>query len=451
MVTTSASAMAVRVKAWLPRGDSLPDRVWLARHRGICVLLWGHVVVLFAIGLLRGRSVELSLIGPAIVAVLTLAAMRSSFSHTVRSSLATLGLLSCSAILIDLFGGLIEAHFHFFVTIAVVSLYQSWRPYLLAVGYVLVHHLVLGTILPTLVYNHHMAMEHPWIFAMVHAGAVLAESVACLVFWRLTEEALDAERANGEALKESITELSRAHLAVADLVAMLSHDLRIPVSVLIGYSEMALESWAEMSETEKLDFVRKVGSAGDSLHTMLEEALAVSVLDAGGVEPRSTAVRVDSAVREMLGTLPPPLPDVDLAMLETATAYVDRGHLDQVLANLLTNAVKYGGGAFSVSCHEDIDSVVLSIADSGTGVSPAFVPELFDRFTRSEEARSGTQKGTGLGLYITEKLLVINAGSIRYLPTEGGGATFCLHLPRAARAVRPTGGPDLPAVATTQA
>jgi signal transduction histidine kinase len=232
-------------------------------------------------------------------------------------------------------------------------------------------------------------------------------------------------------------------------VAMLSHDLRIPLSVLIGYSEMALESWSEMSETEKLEFVHKVSRAGDSLHTMLEETLAVSVLDAGGVEPRSVAVRVDSAVRELIGTLPQPLPEVDLALLEPATAYVDRGHLDQVLANLLTNAVKYGGGSFAVSCHEDLDSVYVRVADSGSGVAPEFVPELFGRFTRSEDARAGRQKGTGLGLYITEKLLVANAGSIHYLPTEGGGATFCLHLPRVARPVAPLPGADLPEVATS--
>src|ERR1700712_4503527 len=175
MGTAPARQSLASLTAWLPRGGALPEHVWQARHRGICVLLWLHVVALLIIGVMRDRSPTQSVIGPAIVVALTAAAMWSGFSRTTRSLLATLGLLSCSAILIALFNGLIEAHFHFFVTIAVVSLYQSWRPYLLAVSYVMVHHLVLGTLMPMEVYNHRSAIEHPWIFALVHGGAVLAE------------------------------------------------------------------------------------------------------------------------------------------------------------------------------------------------------------------------------------------------------------------------------------
>ena len=134
---------------------------------------------------------------------------------------------------------------------------------------------------------------------------------------------------------------------------MLSHDLRVPLAVLIGYSRDGARVVAGDVGEEKLDFVNKVSRAGDSLHAMLEETLAVSVLDAGGVEPRAVAVRVDLAVRDILSSLPRPLPPVDLEGLEPVSALVDRGHLDQVLANLLTNAVKYGGGAFAVRSHED--------------------------------------------------------------------------------------------------
>ncbi len=146
--------------------------------------------------------------------------------------------LFCSASLIAFFDGLIEAHFHFFIVVAVVSLYQSWGPYLLAIGYVLAHHLGLGTWMPHLVYNHHMAVHNPWLFALVHGGAVVAESAACLIFWRVTEDALDAERANREALERTNGELATANAAVADLVAMLSHDLRTPLTVLLRMSRV---------------------------------------------------------------------------------------------------------------------------------------------------------------------------------------------------------------------
>lgn len=230
-----------------------------------------------------------------------------------------------------------------------------------------------------------------------------------------------------------------ANLAVADLVAMLSHDLRVPLAVLIGYSEMALESWPEMSGSERLDFVRKVSQAGHTMHAMLDDTLTVSALDAESVESRPSAVRVDEAVRRAVASLPRPVPQVDLGNLLATTAVVDRGHLDQILMNLLTNAVKYGEGVFSVSIQEAENTVLIRVSDSGPGVPSEFVPRLFDRFTRSEEARVGRQKGTGLGLYIARSLVVANAGAICYEVTPGGGATFCLELERSTTADTPQG------------
>ena len=394
------------------------------------MLLWVHVVALAIFGVATATPLQITLLGPALVAACTLAATQSVFSPTTRASMATLGLLMSSAILIGLCNGLIEAHFHFFITIAVVSLYQSWRPYLLAVGFVVAHHLVLGTLVPHLVYNHHMATHNPWVFALVHGGAVLAESAACLVFWKVTEEALDAERKNRVALEEANDKLAAANRAVSDLVAMLSHDLRVPLTVLIGYSEMALESWPQMNPTEQVAFVHRVNRAGQTLRTMLEDSLTVSVLDGDGIEPRRTLVRVDEAVRDALAALPGPAPIADLSELSAVTALVDRGHLAQVLTNLLTNAVKYGGGQFAVGTCVRGDSILVRIVDTGPGVPTAFVPHLFDRFTRSDEARDSAQKGTGLGLYICRSLLVANGGDITYESTPGGGATFCLHLAR---------------------
>jgi signal transduction histidine kinase len=418
--------------AAVPRGGALPARAWRARHRGIVVLLWAHVVGLAAIGVAVGEPIVTCVLAPGIVATLTAGAMWGRLSQTVRALMATLGLLSSSAILVHLFDGLIEAHFHFFLTVAVVSLYQSWRPYLLAVGFVLVHHLAFATLIPDHVYNHPMAVHHPWVFALVHGGAILAESVACLVFWRVSEEALDAERVNREALERANVELTRVNSAVADLASTLSHDLRTPLVVLVGRSEWTLETWPDLTEADRLEFVHKVNRAGRRLQAMIEDTLTVSALDGGGVEPRPAPVRVDAAVREVLAALPGPLPEVDLDDLEACTALVDSGHLSQVLTNLLTNAVKYGGSRIAVTTGTDARHVHVRVVDFGAGVPAAFVPRLFDRFSRSEEARGGTQTGTGLGLYISRNLLAANGGDLSYEATPGGGATFCLRLPLAA-------------------
>jgi diguanylate cyclase (GGDEF)-like protein len=198
------------VRAALPRGGALPDESWAARHRGICVLLWLHVLALPVIGMVRGHTPLQALSETAVVAACAVGALLPRLGRTSRSLLATLGLLFSSAILVDFFDGLIELHFHFFVTVAVVALYQAWRPYLLALAFVAFHHAVLGTLAPHQVYNHHSAEHHPWLFALVHAGFILAESVACLVYWRVTEDALDGERAARAQLEKAHDDLEQA-------------------------------------------------------------------------------------------------------------------------------------------------------------------------------------------------------------------------------------------------
>jgi diguanylate cyclase (GGDEF)-like protein len=90
-------------------------------------------------------------------------------------------------VIVHLSGGVVEAHFHFFVMVGVITLYQDWLPFVLALGYVVVHHTVLGMVTPTDVYNHPAALRAPWKWALIHGAFVLAASVAYVVNWRLSE------------------------------------------------------------------------------------------------------------------------------------------------------------------------------------------------------------------------------------------------------------------------
>jgi signal transduction histidine kinase len=405
--------------------------VWSARHRGICVLLWFHVVALPVVGTLRGDGFLHSVAETAAVAALALGATLEVFGRSVRSTLTTAGLLASSAALVHFFDGLIEMHFHFFVMIAVVSLYQAWRPYLIAVGFVMAHHVIAGTLAPDKVFNHGAAEANPWLFAALHGSFILAESIACLIFWKVNEEALDAERSRRAELEEANRALSNANQEVSDLVAMLSHDLRTPLAVVNGFAEMAIDSWPELRDDERLEFMRRVEHSGRQLEQMVDDTLTVSALSAEGLKPRPTAVRVDQEVRDLLVALQDPLPEVDLSGLAAASALVDRGHLSQVLTNLVTNAAKYGAAPYSIQSRQVGDEVVVRVSDAGPGVTPAFERRLFDRYTRSDEARAGDAKGTGLGLFIARSLLVANHGEIGFARPPGGGAAFSVVLPAA--------------------
>ncbi|HVF12044.1 MAG TPA: ATP-binding protein [Actinomycetota bacterium] len=171
----------------LPSGRALPDAVWITRHRGILAVLWIHVAGIPIFGLLRGFSLSHMVLETSAVAIPTAFASLSKPDRSLRMVAATLGLLISSGVLVHLSGGLIELHFHFFVMVAVVTLYQSWLPFLLAIGFVVLHHGTVGVLDPAGVYNHPSAIAHPWRWAAIHGLFILGESVACLAAWRLNE------------------------------------------------------------------------------------------------------------------------------------------------------------------------------------------------------------------------------------------------------------------------
>jgi diguanylate cyclase (GGDEF)-like protein/PAS domain S-box-containing protein len=204
------SAGAGRLRAWLPVGDALDAADWSRRHRTITALVWAHAAVVPVFGVLRGQDPRHALAECSIIALAALGASARWLGRTTRSVLATLGLVTSSAILTHFADGLIEMHFHFFVVVAVVALYQSWVPFLIALAFVVLHHGVGGQLAPAAVFNHASATEHAWRWALVHGAFVLAESAACLVAWRLNEVALTNERDARRSMQRAHDELAAA-------------------------------------------------------------------------------------------------------------------------------------------------------------------------------------------------------------------------------------------------
>lgn len=211
------------------------------------VFLWAHVVGFIGYGavhrVLSGSPLDGHLnhhIGGlteggfnAMLALLTALAVGASLPRLgprLAMLLMAFGLNTCSALLVAISGGLIEMHFHFFVTVAVVSLYQEWLPFVVTICYVVLDHAVLGALAPGLVFNHHMGHAQPLMWAGIHALFVAAASVANLVAWRLAEQ----ERARGEqalSTGEGVYGIDRAGDVIFANSAMLN---------LLGQSEAAL-------------------------------------------------------------------------------------------------------------------------------------------------------------------------------------------------------------------
>jgi diguanylate cyclase len=175
---------------WLPQGQILPEHILRRRHKTIVGLMWVHVVGLVAFGLFLGQAVPHMAVEGAILAAPALLATYEWVPLRLRVAAAAFGLITASAMLVHLSGGVVEAHFHFFVMIGVLTLYQDWMAFGVAIGYVVLHHGIIGVLAPEQVYNHGDAIAHPWRWAMIHGGFVLAASAAHVVAWRTNENQL---------------------------------------------------------------------------------------------------------------------------------------------------------------------------------------------------------------------------------------------------------------------
>jgi PAS domain S-box-containing protein len=190
--------VARHLGAVLPHGQSLPEREWQSRQRILRWLLWAHVVVLPVVTLLYDQGVgqaALDLITPsffAIVAQLKLGGRRA------QSLVVTVGLLSCSALLVHITGGVNQSYFYFFVMVAALALYEDWLPFAVAIGYVLVQQGVTAEIVD---YDE---ANSPWRWALVHSAFVAALSLVCLATWRASARDREAFRSVVESLEEGV-------------------------------------------------------------------------------------------------------------------------------------------------------------------------------------------------------------------------------------------------------
>ena len=178
-----------RVRQVVPEGLELPRATWEARHRTVLIVIAFHVVGLAAFGIYRGWGPILSIGESLAIGLLGLIAWSPRLGRRFRSATASLACVSSSAVLTQFAGGYIEAHFHYFVMVALIAMYQDWIPFLLAVLWVALDHGTIGTLLPQWVYNHPDAVAHPWKWGVIHAVLILGECGALLAFWGGAESA----------------------------------------------------------------------------------------------------------------------------------------------------------------------------------------------------------------------------------------------------------------------
>jgi diguanylate cyclase (GGDEF)-like protein/PAS domain S-box-containing protein len=201
------AGLLATIRQTLPRGQTLPQEAWASRHKAMLWILWAHVVVLPLFSISRGLGVVPSIASVAPIAIAGVAGTLTRVGRRARSVAVVFGLLTASAVLVNAWNGQIEAHFHFFVMIAVLALYEDWVPFGLAVMYVVAEHGALGAISPHSVYSHG---GNPWAWAGVHGLFVLGAVAASVTTWRLNE---DMRARMGEAHRRARETAERFELA----------------------------------------------------------------------------------------------------------------------------------------------------------------------------------------------------------------------------------------------
>jgi diguanylate cyclase (GGDEF)-like protein len=189
-----------RLAGYLPAGRPLSEADWAMRHRMIRWILLLHAVGMPVFGLARDGATLPTLLRAAPLWLAWWLASMPRFSRRTRACLSTAGLLTASAVLVQMAGGLTEMHFHFFVMLFVITFYQDWATFLLAVVYVLIDHGVVGVVAPRTLYDHASAWQHPITWAGVHALFIAAAGVAAVINWRLAERAEETSQRLHEQL-----------------------------------------------------------------------------------------------------------------------------------------------------------------------------------------------------------------------------------------------------------
>jgi diguanylate cyclase (GGDEF)-like protein/PAS domain S-box-containing protein len=224
----------------LPRGGSLPADLWQARHRTVLLVLWLHVAGIPVFALVRGEDLGHGLTEAGVVGIFAATATFSkSLPRGARAGIAGAGLMTASAVLVHLAGGAIEMHFHFFVMVGLITLYQDWVPFLVSIGFVAAHHGVVGVVLPRFVFDHQPAQDKPLLWAGIHALFVLAASAAHITSWRLVEtqhgRAKEEIRISG-ARFQALIEHSSDGITVTDADGNIVYDSP-SVTAMLGYDD----------------------------------------------------------------------------------------------------------------------------------------------------------------------------------------------------------------------
>jgi signal transduction histidine kinase len=412
------------IRDYIPLGNTLEPDAFRQRHLLLCWILGLHVPGLLLFGLWRGVGLETAsytIIAPLVLLVCA----RLTANRRAAAFFVTAGLVFCSSALVHVSDGSIEAHFHFFILIGLIALYQDWVPFLWNAVFTVLSHGIGGALNPDAMYNHHAAQHAPWTWALVHGIAVVAACVGVIIFWKNTEIEQRKSMMLAARLAAAETEAAQRQ-TVSDLFVNLA---RRNQSLLDRQLELIAELEQSERTPEALDELFQLDHLATRIRRNAESLLVLSGDDParrwGRPVPLGEVVRAAAAEVEDYRR-------VDILVSEhleiAGHAVADLAHL---LAELIENATRYSPATTEVRVRSYLTpgpqpATLLSIEDSGVGMSES------DRQSANlllDEPPDIDLRGRTMGFHVVSRLARRYDLDVSLAHTPGGGTTALVALP----------------------
>jgi len=248
-----------------------------------------------------------------------------------------------------------------------------------------------------------------------------------------------ADRAGGCLLViHDITEMRKLELVRRDFVANVSHELKTPLTSIKGFIETLLEGALDDKENSR-HFLEIIQGHAERLNSLINDLLDLASIESKQVALKKEVFALDKLVEEVVRGFKSHLRkkgiEVHNKVLLQATVIADRDKIEQVLTNLIDNAIKFNRdkGSVEISSEELGQDIKITVEDTGVGIPPSDIPRIFERFYRVDKARSREMGGTGLGLSIVKHIVELHGGSVGVESIEGLGSKFWFTIPMEAR------------------
>ena len=230
----------------------------------------------------------------------------------------------------------------------------------------------------------------------------------------------------------------------SEFVSIASHQLRSPLTAIRGYASMILDGNFGTPPPEMIEPIDRIHESAKMMTFSIDDFLNVSRIESGNMKYELTVFNIANQARQIVADMQVEAARAHITLTFESTCVgdglvsADLGKTQQVLHNLINNAIKYTpNGGIKVQVQDDsrLDKIYIQISDTGIGMSAATIADLFQKFSRANNANSVNIKGTGLGLFVAREMAAAMGGNISaYSDGDGKGSRFAFTLPAATKA-----------------